>query len=97
MATDPLEKIQGIGSARGESGSGGAGRHAGLGLQFALTLVAFAGIGHLIDGKLGTSPWLLVVGVMIGFCGGLLSLVRKIPMSTQGRASTRPEAPDEPA
>jgi F0F1-type ATP synthase assembly protein I len=39
---------------------------AGAGLQFALTLVAFALAGIWLDRRLGTSPWLLIVLVLGG-------------------------------
>jgi F0F1-type ATP synthase assembly protein I len=39
---------------------------AGVGLQFAITLVAFALAGIWLDRRLGTSPWLLIVLVFGG-------------------------------
>jgi F0F1-type ATP synthase assembly protein I len=39
---------------------------AGVGLQFAVTLVAFAFAGIWLDRRLGTSPWLLIVLVLGG-------------------------------
>ena len=50
---------------------------AGAGLQFGLTICIFALLGHWLDGKFGTGPWLLVVGVLLAFAGGTVSLLKK--------------------
>lgn len=75
------------------------GRYAGLGFQFAATLVAFGALGWWLDGKLGLSPWLLIAGVFLGATGGFLALIRavgpptRLPRSPQ--ASQAPPAPPE--
>jgi len=51
------------------------GRMAGMGMQFGAAIIVFALVGHWLDGKAGTSPLLLVLGVLIGFAGGTMSLV----------------------
>ncbi|MCA9519672.1 MAG: AtpZ/AtpI family protein [Myxococcales bacterium] len=33
-------------------------------------------LGYWLDGLLGTSPWLLLVGLVLGFTGGLWTLIR---------------------
>jgi len=55
------------------------GRYAGLGFQLAASIAIFALGGWWLDGKLGTSPWLLIVGVFTGFGGGLYSLIKRVP------------------
>ncbi|MEM6571527.1 MAG: AtpZ/AtpI family protein [Planctomycetota bacterium] len=50
---------------------------AGAGLQYGLTIGVFALIGIWLDGKLGTSPWLLVAGVVLAVVGGTISLLKK--------------------
>ena len=50
---------------------------AGAGLQFGLAIVIFALLGNWADGRFGTKPWLLVLGVALGFLGGTISLVKK--------------------
>ncbi len=50
---------------------------AGVGLQFGLSIVIFALLGHWADGKFDTRPWLLVLGVALGFFGGTISLLKK--------------------
>lgn len=48
----------------------------GLGVQMVLTMVFFAGGGYYLDRWLGTAPWLLLVGALIGAVSVLAYLVR---------------------
>ena len=48
----------------------------GLGLQMAAAMAAFGGLGYWLDGRWGTTPWLLVVGVVLGGIGGMISVIR---------------------
>jgi F0F1-type ATP synthase assembly protein I len=50
---------------------------AGAGLQFGAAIVVFALAGNWADGRFGTKPWLLLVGVGLGFLGGTISLLKK--------------------
>lgn len=68
-------------------------RYAGLGAQFALTLVAFGALGWWLDSKLGTEPWLLVAGIFLGAGGGFLALLRAVPPPRPPRAGA-PREPD---
>jgi F0F1-type ATP synthase assembly protein I len=43
-----------------------AGEYAGLGIQFAASIVVFLYLGQWLDRKLGTAPWLLLAGVFLG-------------------------------
>ena len=60
-------------------------RYSGLGLQFAASVALFALGGPWLDGRMGSSPWFLLVGVFLGFAGGLISILKKFP-SSHGRA-----------
>ena len=53
-------------------------RYAGVGAHFAATIGLFAWFGYWADGRWGTGPWLLLVGVFLGFGLGLRSLVAKL-------------------
>ncbi len=67
------------------------GRFAGLGLQFAMTMAVLGALGWWLDSVLGTLPWLLVAGVLIGAAGGFVKIVRSVPPARgAGRASKRP-------
>ncbi len=52
------------------------GIYGAAGLQLAISVVAFLLIGDYVDGKLGTSPWLAVTGLILGFIGGMVNLIR---------------------
>lgn len=62
-----------------------AGEYAGVGVQFALTIVAFMFAGLWLDRALGTSPWLLILFVFGGAAAGFYSIYRKL-MAAQRRA-----------
>ena len=55
-------------------------RKSGFAYAAALTLfasvVSFCGAGYLLDRWLGTEPWLLVVGIVLGSAVGLFEFVR---------------------
>jgi F0F1-type ATP synthase assembly protein I len=61
-----------MGNRKGMSGS----EFAGVGLQFAITLVLFALGGVWLDKKLGTSPWFVIVGVFGGAALGFWEMYR---------------------
>lgn len=52
--------------------------YAGLGLQFALAILLFTFAGQWLDRRLGTEPWLLLVGVFAGAGGGFYSIYRRL-------------------
>lgn len=61
---------------RGTSGLSGS-EFAGVGLQFAAVILVFTFAGIWLDRRLGTSPWLLLLCVMLGAGGGFFSIYRK--------------------
>lgn len=46
------------------------------GITLFASVVAFCGAGYLLDRWLGTEPWLLVVGIVLGSAVGLFEFVR---------------------
>ena len=50
-------------------------RYSGIGIEVAGATAGFALVGYWIDGRFGTSPWGLLVGVVLGLVGGLYNLV----------------------
>lgn len=57
---------------------------AGVGLQFALTIVVFMFAGLWLDKRLHTTPFLLIVCVFVGAAAGFFSIYRKL-MAAQRR------------
>ena len=56
---------------------------AGLGLTLGLAMALFAWAGNWLDGRLGTSPLFVLVGVFTGFGGGFWSMYSRLVL--QGR------------
>jgi len=49
-----------------------AGPYIGLGTTLAVTVLAGVGAGYWLDSRLGTSPWLLLVGGTLGMGAALV-------------------------
>jgi F0F1-type ATP synthase assembly protein I len=85
-----MSKAPGGGTSAGppgerEASSGpSATEFAGVGLQFAASIIVCLFAGQWLDRKLGTAPWLLIVGVFFGAGAGFHSLYRKL-MAAQAR------------
>lgn len=47
-----------------------------VGLSFVFALVMGFGGGYLIDGWLGTKPWLAFLGFFLGMAAGILNVYR---------------------
>jgi F0F1-type ATP synthase assembly protein I len=75
-----------FGSSDDSDASGAA--YMGLGLQFGGAIILFMFVGMWLDKKLGTGPWLLVLGVFVGAAGGFYSIYRKL-MEDQKREDAR--------
>jgi F0F1-type ATP synthase assembly protein I len=72
---DHLAKLN---ERRGASSLGGAGKYAGLGLQFALSILIFLYAGQWLDRRLGTGSVFLVVGVFVGASAAFYSMYRTL-------------------
>jgi F0F1-type ATP synthase assembly protein I len=53
-----------------------AGQLSTVGLSFVFALVLGFGGGYLLDGWLGTSPWLSFLGFFLGVAAGILNVYR---------------------
>lgn len=70
----------------GRTSASQAGEVLGVGLQFAASIVLFLFVGRWLDEKLGTEPWLLLAGVLVGACAGFYSLYRQLVIAPRERA-----------
>jgi ATP synthase protein I len=57
------------------------GRYSALGLEMAISVVIGLAIGYYLDKWLGTSPWLTIVWIGLGFAAGVRSLYRSAVQS----------------
>jgi len=51
---------------------------AGVGMQFAVTIVVFTFAGLWLDRRFGTSPWLVIAGVFGGAALGFWEMYRQM-------------------
>ncbi|MEP6729269.1 MAG: AtpZ/AtpI family protein [bacterium] len=65
---------------RRETAAGGTSpsEFAGLGLQFVIAILGGLYAGQWLDRKLGTSPWLLIIGVFLGAGLSFYSMYTKL-------------------
>ena len=59
-----------------EQGAASGNRMMGLGLQFVVAILLCLYLGQWFDSKLGTAPWLLILGVFVGAGFGFWSMYR---------------------
>jgi len=52
--------------------------YVGLGFEIAVPLVAGVFLGRWLDAWLGTAPWLLLVGALLGMIAGFLAFFRVV-------------------
>lgn len=79
---DPLK---GLSQHSGGIGSlGAAGKYAGIGLQFALSILLFLYVGRWVDARVGTKGIFQLLGAFLGFGAAFYSIYRSL-MADQRR------------
>ncbi|VDS04068.1 Putative F0F1-ATPase subunit (ATPase_gene1) [Devosia equisanguinis] len=63
-----------------------------IGTEFIAAVLVGAGIGYLIDLGLGTSPWGLLILLLMGFAAGILNVIRVV--TEMNAASPAPKGAD---
>lgn len=51
-------------------------RLTGVGIEFIVAVVMLGGAGWLVDRRLETTPWLMLMGGLLGFGVGLWMMIR---------------------
>ncbi len=75
--------------ARGKPGTDGVtgfGQALKLSSEFIAGVVVGAGLGWLIDRIAGTSPWALIVFLLLGFVAGVLNVLRSAGLVAEPKA-----------
>lgn len=54
-----------------------------VGLSFVMAIVLGFGGGYLLDGWLGTSPWLTFIGFFVGIAAGVVNVYRVMRLATK--------------
>jgi F0F1-type ATP synthase assembly protein I len=52
--------------------------YAQAGLLIIAPMLGFGAVGYWIDGRLGTKPWFLAAGLILGMVGGFAGFVRLV-------------------
>ncbi len=79
MTEEPSRPRTGPDAASGRgSGVPSPGSYLGVGLQFALSIVFFVYLGQWLDRRLGTEPWMLLLGLLLGAGGSFYGIYRKL-------------------
>lgn len=55
-----------------------AGPFFGLGIQLAAAVVIMFFIGHWLDEKWGTTPWMMLAGITFGAAAGLYNFIKTV-------------------
>ncbi len=63
-----------------------------IGTEFIAAVLVGAGIGYLIDLGLGTSPWGMLILLLMGFAAGILNVIRVV--AEMNAASPAPPGSD---
>ena len=75
-ARGQVEREAGEGQPNAARDMTGLSRGLRLGTEFIAAILVGAGIGYLLDQWLKTSPWLMLVMLLVGFAAGVLNVTR---------------------
>lgn len=68
-----------------------SGQYMGLGLTWAMATLLFLAVGWWLDTKLGTTPWLLIVGACVGASAGFYYLYQTVVVEAREEQQAREE------
>lgn len=71
------------------------GSFAGVGLQFAVSIVAFLFLGQWVDRKFGSSPFFLLIGVFVGGSAAFYSMYRRLSSAQKADDERRKRAREQ--
>jgi F0F1-type ATP synthase assembly protein I len=66
---------------------------AGLGVQFVVAVLLFLFVGKWLDARLGTGPWLTILGVFVGAGASMYAMYRKVFPAPQPGPPAGPRSP----
>lgn len=94
LASRRVETLSGADEAKSREASG-YGQAMRLSSEFIAGIVAGAGLGWLIDRVAGTSPWCMILFLLLGFCAGILNVLRSAGMVAESGLKTSDKQPPE--
>ena len=72
-----------------------AGPYFGLGIELTISMVFFVILGYFADEWLGTSPWLLILGIALSIVATSFTLARVVRESNRASEAKKAAARDE--
>jgi ATP synthase protein I len=69
------------------------GVYSGVGLTLVISTVLGLWGGHALDGWLGSSPWLTLIGLLLGIASGFVNLFRAVGAFDRGGQNARKRDP----
>jgi F0F1-type ATP synthase assembly protein I len=66
---------------------------AGMGVQFVVAILLCLFVGKWLDSRLGTAPWLLILGVFAGAAASTVAMYRKAFPPEHREPPTTPKSP----
>jgi ATP synthase protein I len=63
--------------SRQPKGASSSSELAGMGVQFVVAILLCLFVGKWLDARLGTAPWLLILGVFAGAAASTVAMYRK--------------------
>ena len=65
------------------------GPYLSLGIELMVAILLFFGAGWWLDGKLGTEPFLMLGGALLGMAAGFYHVLRALLKPDQGKRDTK--------
>lgn len=79
MTLDPQRRTRPtVGESEDQRASRAAGKYAGIGLQFAASVLLFLYAGQWLDRRFHTAPWGVLGGVALGAAAAFYSMYRRL-------------------
>jgi ATP synthase protein I len=75
-----------------ESSSSSTAGLAGMGVQFVVAILVFLFLGKWLDSRLGTAPWLLILGVFCGAGASIFAMYRRVFPAEKPRSDGAPKS-----
>ncbi|CCV12296.1 AtpZ/AtpI family protein [Mesorhizobium sp. STM 4661] len=94
LATRRPDRLEGKDDAKAGSVAG-YGQALKLSSEFIAGVVVGAGVGWIIDRLAGTSPWGLIVFLLLGFGAGVLNVMRSAGLMAEFGQDGKPRDPKE--
>jgi F0F1-type ATP synthase assembly protein I len=70
---------------------------AGMGVEFVVAILLCLFVGKWLDSRLGTTPWLLILGVFGGAGASMYAMYRKVFPADKQNGAKPPAAPKSPS